>query len=351
MEIKKPYIIFLGDAKDYKAAKTAFGIKEWRPEWCVGQVCLSGCEVDLQLPYVNLAEPTEAKTFVIGVSPYERTLPESYVHTIKLAISAGLDIVNPLHGALPKEVVDFADKVGVTIHNVRHRSVDYPKGNGFKRSGLRLLTVGMDCASGKKYTALRIFRELSLHLDPTEVDFRSTGQTGFLISESGINNDTIQADFLSGAAEYLTPNAKPSHWDIVEGQGALSHPSFGAGSLSLLHGTQPDVLVMCLEIGRVMYRGVNQPIVDFKGEVDLNLLIASRNNPNVRLGAISIFTRDAEESAVTEFKRMAKKLFPGIPVFDPSVDSIAFKDFIYSLLDMTEVQQPYVVATEEKHDH
>jgi uncharacterized NAD-dependent epimerase/dehydratase family protein len=78
-------------------------------------------------------------------------------------------------------------------------------------------------------------------------DFRATGQTGVLISGRGVAIDAVVADFIAGAAEWLTPANDPDHWDVVEGQGSLFHPSFAGVTLGLLHGAQPDAFVVCHE--------------------------------------------------------------------------------------------------------
>lgn len=315
MNIPTPYLVFLGDAQDYKQAKTAFGISEWRPNLCVGQMQLPGCKVHLGIPELTPKEAVErgAKTFLIGISPFTRELPESYAEAVLKAIDCKMDIANPLHGELPLSIRAAAFEAGVTIHNFRHRSIDYPKGTGEKRSGLRLLTVGTDCACGKKFTALSISKALDFHGVPNT--FRSTGQTGFLISQSGINNDTIQADFLSGAAEWLTPENDPWHIDIVEGQGALSHPSFGAGSLSLLYGTQPDYIIMCHEPGRTTHRGVKMALPNLKDEIHLVEMMARRTNKNAKVIAISLFTREANLRQIAECTEIATEL--DLPCFDP----------------------------------
>src|SRR5690606_5979752 len=99
-----------------------------------------------------------------------------------------------------------------------------PIGNGRKRSGKRLLTVGTDCALGKKYTALSLARAFAAR--GIDAEFRATGQTGIMIAGGGVPMDAVVSDFLSGAAELLSPDAAPDHWDVIEGQGSLFHPGF-----------------------------------------------------------------------------------------------------------------------------
>lgn len=329
-KLQAPYLVFLGDAQDYKQAKVAYGVSEWRPDLCVGQLALPTCAVDLGLPNMDIeaAVAAGAKTFLIGISPYFTELPEDYRDLIVQAMAAGLDIGNPLHAKLDERLEDVALQCNVKIHNFRHRTATYPKGNGQPRTGLRLLTVGTDCAIGKKFTAVSLWK--SLQASNVKSTFRSTGQTGYLISGSGINNDTIEADFLSGAAEWLSPANDVDHWDLIEGQGALSHPSFAAGALSLIHGSQPDVIVMCTEPGRATQRGVQREPLEIFHEVADVLHMGRRTNPNIRLGAISVMTKDMEPYKAAQYMEELRARFD-VPVFDPKKGGADYDRFVAQL--------------------
>ena len=141
-----------------------------------------------------------------------------------------------------------------------------------------MLTVGTDCAVGKKYTALALHRELESRGLPAT--FRATGQTGIMISGSGIPIDAAVADFISGAAEALSPDNEADHWDVIEGQGSLLHPSYAGVTLGLIHGSQPDAVVLCHDAGRDGILGLEgvfpvPPIEKVIGMVLLCLLYTS----------------------------------------------------------------------------
>ncbi|MEQ9568310.1 MAG: DUF1611 domain-containing protein, partial [Pseudomonadales bacterium] len=99
MKIAHPYLMFLGDAPDELAAKTALGIKQWRPEWCVGQLSLPGCKADLGLQEMSIAEAKAAgvKTLVLGVANRGGIIGPAWMETLLAAINAGMDIANGLH--------------------------------------------------------------------------------------------------------------------------------------------------------------------------------------------------------------------------------------------------------------
>ncbi|MEX1147268.1 MAG: DUF1611 domain-containing protein, partial [Sphingomonadales bacterium] len=238
MDIKAPYLLFLGDAPDELAAKTAIGVLHWRPEKCMGQFRLPGCAADLGLTDMTIAEAAAAgvRTLVIGVANAGGRIPDHWTRSIVEALDAGLDVASGLHrrlDAIPA-IADAAARNGRALMDVRHPSGDLAVGTGKRRTGKRLLAVGTDCSVGKMFASLAIEAEMKAR--GIAVDFRATGQTGILIAGSGISVDAVVADFISGASESLSPDNDPDHWDIVEGQGSLFHPSFAGVSLGLLHG-------------------------------------------------------------------------------------------------------------------
>jgi uncharacterized NAD-dependent epimerase/dehydratase family protein len=292
MDISAPYLLFLGDVPDDLAAKMAHGIVEWRREACVGQHRLTGCRADCGLPDMSLSEAQTAgaRTLVIGVVNPGGKLPENWIDSIVAALDTGFDVASGLHMRLGdvQTIAEAADRNGRNLFEVRHTAERFDTGKGTRRPGRRLLTVGTDCAVGKKFAALAIAREMRDR--GMDADFRATGQTGILISGSGVAVDAVVADFISGAAEWLTPAAKPNHWDVVEGQGSLFHPSFAGVTLGLMHGTQPDAFIVCHEPTRTNMRNVSHPIPDISEVIDLTMRCGRLTNPGIRCTGIALNT-------------------------------------------------------------
>jgi uncharacterized NAD-dependent epimerase/dehydratase family protein len=299
MQIEKPYLMFIGDVADQLAAKTAAGIVDWRRDWCVGQLRLPGCKADLGLEDIDIAEGKGrgARTMVVGVVNAGGVLPEHWIRSIVEALDVGLDIASGLHKRLEDfpEIAAAAERNGRTLHNVRLPNQTFATGNGTKRSGLRLLTVGTDCSVGKKYTALALEKEM--RTQGLDADFRATGQTGIFISGRGVAVDAVVADFISGAAEWLSPDADPKHWDVIEGQGSLFHPSFAGVTLGLLHGAQPDAFVVCHEPTRTTMRGVPARLPTIRQVIDATVACGRLTNPHIQCVGIAVNTQALDEAA------------------------------------------------------
>ena len=318
MQIATPYLMFLGDVPDTLAAKTAYGIKDWRPEWCVGQMRLPGCAADLGIPDMTLAEALAkgCRTLVIGVVNAGGVLPDHWVKEIVAAIEAGLDVASGLHvklGTVPA-IAEAAARRGRQLHDVRHTDERFPTGKGTKRAGRRLLTVGTDCSVGKKYTVLAL--ERGMRERGLDADFCATGQTGVFISGRGVAIDAVVADFISGAVETISPEAASNHWDLIEGQGSLYHPSFAGVSLGLLHGAQADAFVVCHEPTRTTMRGVKHPLPTIRQVIDLTVQLGSLTNPAIRPVGIAVNTQAlAEGEARALLETLASE--HDLPATDP----------------------------------
>ncbi len=318
MEIKRPYLMFLGDAPDPLAAKTAYGVAYWRPDWCVGQLRLPGCQADLKLKDMTIAEAQGAgvKTVIVGVANRGGVFSDVWVDVLVEALERGMDLAAGLHGRLRDvpRIREAAERCGRALFDVRHPTRVFPVGNGKKRTGKRLLTVGTDVSSGKKYTALAI--ELEMRKRGMKADFRATGQTGVLIAGSGTAIDAVVADFISGAVETLAPDNAPDHWDVIEGQGSLFHPSYSGVTMGLIHGAQPDFLVMCHEPTRRHVRGLPHYALPTLEEcIEANVWAARRTNPAAKCAGISLNTWQLSEAdALRTIDEIENRL--GLPTVD-----------------------------------
>lgn len=318
-ELPQPYLLFLGDVTDPGFAKTAFGLRDWASERCLGEMSSSPDAVTTGLPKLSPAEARRkgARSLVIGVANIGGELKGSWISALLAALEEGLDIVSGMHMRLADvpELKTAAERLGRRLIDVRTPPGGIPIATGRKRSGKRLLTVGTDCALGKKYTALSLTRGMAAR--GIAAEFRATGQTGIMIAGSGIPMDAVVSDFAAGAAEMLSPDAPANHWDIIEGQGSLSHPSYACVSLALLHGSQPDVIVVCHEPGREHIVGTDgYALPELADTIDLNLRLGSRTNPAIRLGGVSLNTsRLSAHEAARVIAAEAERL--GCPVADP----------------------------------
>ena len=324
-EIKNPYLLFLGDAPDQLAAKTANGVKVWRPDWCIGQFRLPGCQADLGLPDMTIeqAAAAGAKTVILGVANRGGFIPETWIVELVKALNLGMDIASGLHTKITTipQLVEAADDNGRQLFDVRHPTRDFAVADGVPRSGKRLLTVGTDVSVGKMFTTLAIEKEMRER--GMNADFRATGQTGIFIAGSGISVDAVIADFISGSIEWLTPENDPEHWDLIEGQGSLYNVSYSGVTLGLIHGSQADALVMCHEIGRPHMRGLPDYAVPAIPEAMETILHMARMvNRDVRFVGVALNTSNVSAQEAEDFKAKTATE-TGLPVVDPLKDGVA----------------------------
>ena len=317
--LRQNYLLFLGDAPDQLAAKTAAGIAHWRPDWCTGQLRLPDCNADLGLIDQTLREAHHlgARTLILGVANRGGRVSDLWRDTLYEAIELGYDLASGLHtrlGNIPG-LAERADEAGTRLVDVRFPDRDYPIASGVKRPGRRLLTVGTDCSVGKMFTTLAIEREMQAR--GVACTFRATGQTGIFIAGEGVSVDAVVSDFIAGAAETITPDNDPEHWDLVEGQGSLFHASYAGVSLGLMHGAQPDALILCHDPNRSHMRGLPEySLPDLTDCIALNERCGLLTNPACRTIGVAINTSHLDEcTAETMLRDIEGET--GLPTVDP----------------------------------
>jgi uncharacterized NAD-dependent epimerase/dehydratase family protein len=317
--IETPYLLFLGDAPDALAAKVAQGIRDWRPDAALGQYRMEGCQADLGLPDMTIAEAAAAgaRTLVVGVANRGGVIGPAWLSVLEQALLAGMDLASGLHNLLrdEPELMATAMAHGRRLHDVRVPPHRYPIASGVRRSGRRLLAVGTDCSVGKMYTTLAMEKEMRAR--GLKATFRATGQTGILITGDGVPLDAVVADFMAGSIEWLTPDNDPDHWDLIEGQGSLFHPSYSGVSLALVHGGQPDALVLCHEPTREHMRGLpGRALPSLEALQALSLEVARMVNPDVRVIGVSVNTAGMPEAEARSYLgSIQSRLF--LPAVDP----------------------------------
>ena len=320
-------LLFLGDVTEPGFAKTAFGLRDWAGQRCVGELRLPSATVSTGLPQLSCAQAAAqgASALVIGVAAAGGSIPDSWLPALVEALGAGLDIVSGMHVRLGQidALRDAAARHGRRLTDVRVPPADIPIATGLPRSGRRILTVGTDCALGKKYTALALSQGLGAR--GVDVRFRATGQTGIMIAGGGMPIDAVVSDFVAGAAEILSPAAAPGHIDVIEGQGSLFHPAFAGVSLGLLHGSQPDMFVVCHDPRRRHLLGYPQsPLPSIETVIELTIALGRVTNPAIRCIGVALNTGGMTlPAAEAEMDALTRQL--PYPVADPMRGGLAFE--------------------------
>lgn len=322
MDIPTPYLLFLGDAPH---AKTARGVRDWRPELCVGQLRYPGSALDMDVPDMTVTDAVAAgaRTLLIGAAPAGGMLPGRWVGDLVAALHAGLDLASGLHAQLADvpEIAATARDLGRQLYDVRHPTHSFTIGAFERRSGKRLITVGTDCAVGKMYTTLAIEKEMRAR--GYKADFRATGQTGILIVGGGVAVDAVVSDFVAAAAAELSPAAEGDHWDLVEGQGSLFHPAYAGVTLGLLHGSQPDAIVLCSDPSRTALGDFElYPQPSYAECIETYTRAARLTNPDARVIGISLNTSSFTEAEALALIARAEEEH-GLPCVDPVRTGVA----------------------------
>lgn len=298
--IAAPFLLYLGHSADALGIKTSRGLAEFRREDCVGEFRHDDSPLTLGLPRMTMAEAVAAgaRTLVLGIAGAGGKLPAELIADAKAGLEAGLNVAAGLHERLrdQPELASIAQRSGLQLFDVREPPRGLSVGKGTPRAGHRLLTVGTDCSVGKMYATLALTRGLQAR--GVAADFRATGQTGILIAGAGVAVDAVVADFISGAIEQLAEARDDDGWDLIEGQGSLFHPSFAGVSLGLLHGAQPEALVLCHDPGRPHMRGIpGRALPDLGLCLERNLEAARLTSPDVRAVGVCLNTSGMDRDA------------------------------------------------------
>jgi uncharacterized NAD-dependent epimerase/dehydratase family protein len=190
---------------------------------------------------------------LIGIAPKGGQLPSDWRAWLGEALDAGCDIWNGLHTFLADDpgLAARASAKGRKLYDLRRPPADLPIASGLAKAvdPLVVLTVGTDCNVGKMTAQLQLTKRLNDRGIRTR--FVPTGQTGIMIEGWGIAVDAVVADFIAGAAEWLTvEGSKEADVVLVEGQGSINHPGYSGVTLGLLHGSCPDALILCHQSSR-----------------------------------------------------------------------------------------------------
>lgn len=318
-------VILTGGVPDSVSLKTADAMLRYCPEQVVALIDAkqAGKTTDDVLgiggstPFISsLEEVSDANHLLIGVAPPGGRYPESWRPTILAAIDRGWNIVSGLHQFLcdDEEFSRAAAAKGVELIDVRKNDErDVATFQPLRDECLRVLTVGNDCSLGKMVVAY----ELARALKQTGVDakFAATGQTGIILEGDGCPVDCVVSDFLNGAVEKLVRTNEHHEVVLVEGQGSITHPRYSPVTLGLLHGSRPQAMILCYEVGRKMVRGLDhvplKPLHEFK---QLYEKLANVLHPSQVIG-IAMNSRNVSAEQAEEERGKIREEF-GLPVCD-----------------------------------
>ncbi len=313
-----------GRSADPHYGKTARGIVRYAPHPTVAILDSTRAgEVEQGIPVVGTVLEALAyrpTTAVVGVATQGGRFPPEWRELLKSCIAAGLDVESGLHELVSEdpELSELARREGVELRDLRKppAGLGVPSGENLEVDATIVLTVGSDCAIGKKTVALEL--DLEARRRGLESVFVPTGQTGIAIAGWGIAVDAVVADFLAGAAERLVvEGAERGRLLFVEGQGSIVHPMYSGVTLGLLHGSAPHALVLCHLAGAAEIEGCpGHPIPPLGQLVELYERVSLPRRPaNVVCVALNTARIEADEQARDAIAAVERET--GLPADDP----------------------------------
>jgi uncharacterized NAD-dependent epimerase/dehydratase family protein len=317
-------------------AKTAIGVIRYAPFEVVavvdstraGKDAAECVGVGAGVPVVASVDDAIARgatVVLIGTAAAGGRIPDGYRRPLARALERGVEVWNGLHERVlaDPELVAAAERGRAKVRELREPPADLPiGGHRSRREGARVvLTVGSDAAVGKMTASLEIVA--ALRRAGERVEFVATGQTGIAIAGGGIAVDAVVADFIAGAAEHMVCEAaERAEWVIVEGQGALTHPGFSGVTLGLLHGTAPDLMVLCHDAGRHNVKGYDDglPLRSLRENIRIYEEAAAWRRPPgfppARVVAVALNTASLS-AAFAEATITGAAAETGLPAADP----------------------------------
>jgi uncharacterized NAD-dependent epimerase/dehydratase family protein len=321
---KRYLILAEGKSADPHYGKTMRGVVAYSPHPTVAILDSERTgQTHDEIPIVATVEEGlayEPDTALVGVATQGGRFPPAWRELLKEAIRAGLHIENGLHEFLSddEEMAALAREQGVELRDLRKPppGLSVPTGENMRVAAKIVLTVGSDCAIGKKTVAVELDR--AARARGLVSVFVPTGQTGIAIAGWGIAVDAVVSDFLAGAAEWLVVEGARRGGELlfVEGQGALVHPAYSGVTMGLLHGSAPHALVLCHMAGAAVVEGYPEhPLPSLSELVELHERASLPLRP-ARVAAIALNTRDLDEDEARAAVAAAKAE-TGLPADDP----------------------------------
>ncbi len=275
---------------------------------------LFNCGGDIPV-VANIDEVENPGSLLIGIAPAGGKLPPSWRAVICQALNNGMHIISGLHEFLSddEEFATLAEKNNVRIEDIRKNNFkQVATRQGINETCYRVHTVGHDCAIGKMVSSLEIDKELNAQGHDSA--FVATGQTGIMITGSGLPMDCIVGDFLNGAGEELVRQHQDHDIMLIEGQGSIIQPLYSPVTLGILHGCMPDSLILCYATHRNKFVNTDIDIPSLSKFIELYEGICNPVHPCKVIGIAMNSRGETDEFYEAEKKRVFEEV--GLPVSD-----------------------------------
>jgi uncharacterized NAD-dependent epimerase/dehydratase family protein len=321
---KRYLILAEGFSADPHYGKTARGVIRYGPHPVVAILDSQRAgEMDTGIPVVGSVDDAlrlSPTTALVGVATQGGRFPPAWRDLLKSCIAKGLDVESGLHEFIADdpELSELAARYHVELRDLRRppEGISVPTGENLRIPARIVLTVGSDCAIGKKTVAVEL--DLEARRRGLASVFVPTGQTGIAIAGWGIAVDSVVADFVAGAAEWLVVEGARRGGELlfVEGQGSIVHPAYSGVTLGLIHGSTPHAFVLCHRAGATEVEGYpGHRLPGLSELVELHERIALPARP-AKVVAVALNTAGLDDEAAAAAIRSAAAE-TGLPAGDP----------------------------------
>ncbi len=323
--MKRYLVLAEGKSGDEHYGKTMRGIVHYAPDPVVAILDSTRAgETYREIPIVSTVEEALAygpTTATVGVATQGGRFPPAWRELLKDSIRAGLDLESGLHEFISEdaELSDLAREHRVDLRDLRKPppELSVPTGENLQVPAKIVLTVGSDCAIGKKTVAVELDLAARRRGGLKSV-FVPTGQTGIAIAGWGIAVDAVVADFIAGAAERLVVEGSRRGGELlwVEGQGSLAHPAYSGVTMGLIHGSAPHAYVFVHKAKATHVEGYpDHPLPELRDLIDVHERVSLQLRP-ARVAAVALHTGGLDEDdARAEIARIGEET--GLPTDDP----------------------------------
>lgn len=214
--------------------------------------------------YSAIKEHNEQVRALVLLTPPE----PRWNHDLELAVKSGMDIINTSMKFISEleGLCSLIKKQGTAYFDLRNvvNIKAYPNIKILERKAKVVYVTGTDCGLGKRTASVELVKEAKRR--GINAVMYATGQTGLMLGEQGTVVDSLILEFSNGVVSQHIYQFDQLGYEliIVEGQSDVFHPANSAVAISLLHGSNPDCVILVHDEDRKVHKGFEEDSALYK---------------------------------------------------------------------------------------